>query len=338
MFVHLRIHSEFSIIDGTNRVGDLIKFAAADGQPAMAMTDLNSLFGGIKFYKAGRNAGVKPILGAELVMEPEVAGGQPSRVIVLIQSPQGYLSLAEILARMWTADSAKGATCTWAWLQELSDGLILLSGAQAGPVGQALLRGDEAGARASALRLASLFPHRFYLELQRAGRSDDETHVSAAVALAANLKLPVVATHPVQFNKASDFESHEARVCIAQGETLGNKKRIRRFTQDQYLKSAAEMEALFADVPSAIANTVEIAKRCSVTLTLGVPRLPDFPTPNGMPVEEYFRHLSYQGLEERLAMLYRDEKKRDAERPRYIERLEFELSTILQMGFPGYFL
>ncbi|MEG1280548.1 MAG: DNA polymerase III subunit alpha, partial [Comamonas sp.] len=188
------------------------------------------------------------------------------------------------------------------------------------------------------LRLASLFPHRFYLELQRAGRSDDETHVSAAVALAANLKLPVVATHPVQFNKASDFESHEARVCIAQGETLGNKKRIRRFTQDQYLKSAAEMEALFADVPSAIANTVEIAKRCSVTLTLGVPRLPDFPTPNGMPVEEYFRHLSYQGLEERLAMLYRDEKKRDAERPRYIERLEFELSTILQMGFPGYFL
>ncbi|MEG1280547.1 MAG: PHP domain-containing protein, partial [Comamonas sp.] len=150
MFVHLRIHSEFSIIDGTNRVGDLIKFAAADGQPAMAMTDLNSLFGGIKFYKAGRNAGVKPILGAELVMEPEVAGGQPSRVIVLIQSPQGYLSLAEILARMWTADSAKGATCTWAWLQELSDGLILLSGAQAGPVGQALLRGDEAGARASA--------------------------------------------------------------------------------------------------------------------------------------------------------------------------------------------
>ena len=259
MFVHLRIHSEFSIIDSTNRIGDLVKFAANDGQPAMALTDLNSLFGAIKFYKAGRGAGVKPLLGAELVMEAEVSGGPLSRIIVLIQNRQGYLNLSEILARVWMADTVKAQPqCTWAWLEELSAGLIVLSGAQAGPVGQALLRGDEMAARSSALRLASLFPHRFYIELQRAGRSDDETHVSAAVALAANLKLPVVATHPVQFGKPSDFEAHEARVCIAEGETLGNKKRIKRFTQDQYLKSAAEMEALFADVPSAIANTAEI--------------------------------------------------------------------------------
>ena len=339
MFVHLRIHSEFSIIDSTNRVGDLVKFAAANGQPAMALTDLNSLFGGIKFYKAGRGAGVKPVLGAELVMEPDVAGGPLSRIIVLIQSNQGYLNLSEILARMWTADTVRNqAQCTWAWLKELSDGLIALSGAQAGPVGQALLRGDEAAARASALRLAAIFPHRFYMELQRAHRSDDETHVSAAVALAANLQLPVVATHPVQFAKPADYESHEARVCIAEGETLGNPKRIKRFTEDQYLKSSTEMEALFADVPSALANTVEIAKRCSLVLKLGVPSLPDFPTPNGMAPDAYFRYASYEGLEARLLLLYPDEKKRNAQRPRYVERLEFELGTILKMGFPGYFL
>ncbi|GAB2474197.1 DNA polymerase III subunit alpha [Comamonas humi] len=339
MFVHLRIHTEFSIVDGTNRIGDLIKHAAGDGQPAMAVTDLNNLFGGVKFYKTGRDKGVKPVLGAELAMEPEAAGGNPSRIIVLIQNEQGYLNLSEILARMWTADAVKGQVmCTWAWLTELSGGLIVLSGAQAGPVGQALLRGDEAGARASALRLAGLFPHRFYIELQRAGRSDDETHVSAAVALAAHLKLPVVATHPVQFGKPDEFEAHEARVCIAEGETLGNNKRIKRFTRDQYLKSSAEMQALFADVPSAIANTVEIARRCSLTLTLGVPRLPDFPTPNNIPIADFFRDESFKGLDERLVLLYPDEKKREAQRPRYVERLEFELNTILKMGFPGYFL
>ena len=339
MFVHLRIHTEFSIVDGTNRIGELIKHAAGDGQPAMAITDLNNLFGGIKFYKTGRDKGVKPVLGAELTMEPEVAGGSPSRIIVLIQNEQGYLNLSEILARMWTADSIKGQVmCTWAWLQELSQGLIVLSGAQAGPVGQALLRGDEAGARASALKLAGLFPHRFYIELQRAGRSDDEIHVGAAVALAAHLKLPVVATHPVQFGKPEEFEAHEARVCIAEGETLGNNKRVKRFTRDQYLKNSAEMQALFADVPSAIANTVEIARRCSLTLTLGVPRLPDFPTPGNMPIADFFRDESFKGLEERLELLYPDAQKRDAQRPRYVERLEFELNTILKMGFPGYFL
>ncbi|WP_394681752.1 DNA polymerase III subunit alpha [uncultured Comamonas sp.] len=339
MFVHLRIHSEFSIIDSTNRVGDLIKFAAGDSQPAMALTDLNSLFGAIKFYKAGRGAGVKPLLGAELTLEPEVAGGPLSRIIVLIQSQQGYLNLSELLARIWMADTIKAQPqCTWAWLEELSDGLILLSGAQGGPVGQALMRGDEKTARSVALRLAGLFPHRFYIELQRAGRADDESHVAAAVALAAHLKLPVVATHPVQFTKPADFESHEARVCIAEGETLGNKKRVKRFTRDQYLKSAAEMEALFADLPSAIANTAEIARRCSVTLQLGKYFLPDFPTPNGMPIDAYFRQASFEGLEDRLQLLFPNEAKREAERPKYVERLEFELGIILKMGFPGYFL
>jgi DNA polymerase-3 subunit alpha len=216
--------------------------------------------------------------------------------------------------------------------------LILLSGAQAGPVGQALLQGDESRAGEVALQLAGLFPHRFYIELQRAGRNDDEAHVAAAVQLAARLNLPVVATHPVQFTKEDDYEAHEARVCISEGEILGNQRRVRKFTRDQYFKTSAQMLALFEDLPSAIANSLEIARRCNLVLELGKPRLPNFPTPNGMPIEEYFRFASHEGLTERLEQLFPKEAERAAQRPRYEERLEFEIGTILKMGFPGYFL
>ncbi len=338
MYVHLRLHTEFSVVDGTTRIDEVVKAAAADGQPALAITDLNNLFGAIKFYKEGRGKGVKPLLGAEIYLETE-GGSDPSRMLVLVQNKQGYLNLSELLARAWTKNVVKNlAVCTWAWLQELSEGLVALSGAQAGPVGQALLKGDETGAASLALKLAGIFPHRFYMELQRAGRADDESHVAAAVQLAARLQLPVVATHPIQFLTADDYEAHEARVCIAGGEILANPRRVRRFTREQYFKSAQQMQELFADVPSALANTIEIAKRCSLTLVLGKPQLPAFPTPNGMPAEEYFRFASFEGLEERLKHLYPDEARRDKERPRYVERLEFELGTILKMGFPGYFL
>ena len=338
MFVHLRLHTEFSVVDGTNRIDEVVASAAADGQPALAITDFNNLFGAIKFYKEARGKGVQPILGAEVLLEGE-GSAAPSRMVLLVQGSQGYLNLSELLARAWTRSVAKTqAVCTWAWLQELGEGLIALSGAQAGPVGQALLRGDDAGASTLALRLAGLFPHRFYLEVQRAGRPDDEAHVVAAAQLAARLNLPVVATHPVQFATEDDYEAHEARVCIAEGEILGNPRRVRRFTREQYFKSAAQMEALFADLPSAVANTVEVARRCNLTLVLGKPQLPDFPTPGGMPIAEYFRVASFEGLEERLALLYPDAAERDRQCPRYVERLEFELGTILKMGFPGYFL
>ncbi|WP_315124014.1 DNA polymerase III subunit alpha [Comamonas antarctica] len=338
MFVHLRLHSEFSVVDGTTRINAIVKAAAADGQPAMAITDYNNMFGAIKFYKEGRGKGVKPVLGTEIQLEGE-DGAAPSRVILLVQNKAGYHNLCELLARGWTRNVVKSqAVYTWEWLQELGEGLILLSGAQAGPVGQALLRGDTAGASAMALRLAKLFPHRFYIELQRAGRPDDEPHVLAAVQLAARLNLPVVATHPIQFATADDYEAHEARVCIAEGEILGNPKRVRRFTREQHFKTQAEMQALFADLPSALENSVEIARRCSLTLVLGQPQLPNFPVPEGMTMESFFRQESFDGLEVRLALLYPDVARRDAERPRYVQRLEFELATILKMGFPGYFL
>ena len=251
MFVHLRLHTEFSVIDGTCRINDVISAAAADGQPALALTDLNNMFGALKFYKAGRGKGVKPLLGAELNMEAwggDVAG----RVLLLVQSHQGFLNLSEILARGWTSNVPKGQAqplFKWEWLRERGEGLLLLSGANAGPIGQLLLRGDSQGAADVALQLASTFPHRFYLELQRAGRPDDERLVIQTVQLAARMNLPVVATHPIQFVKPSDFEAHETRVCIAEGEVLANPKRVRRFTQEQYFKSSAQMEALFADIP-----------------------------------------------------------------------------------------
>ena len=344
MFVHLRLHTEFSVVDGTNRIDEIVHAAAADSQPALAITDLGNLFGAIKFYKEARGQGVKPLIGAEIVVEGlGKDAGVLSRMILLVQGPQGYLNLCELLARAWTRNVVKAqAVVRLEWLKELSEGLILLSGAQAGPVGQALVQGDSARAADLALQLASIFPHRFYLELQRAGRAEDGVQVAGAVQLAARLNLPVVATHPVQFHARDDYEAHEARVCIAEGEILANPRRTRRFTPEQYFKSSAEMQALFADVPSALANTVEIARRCSLTLVLGQPQLPNFPIPpvNGrvLSVDEYFRHVSFEGLEERLRHLYPDPVRREAERPRYVQRLEFELATILKMGFPGYFL
>jgi DNA polymerase III subunit alpha len=353
-FVHLRLHTEFSVVDGAVRVPDAVKAAVASAQPALAMTDLSNLYGMVKFYKKARAAGVKPLIGAEVMLvdvpddaEPKAAmPGMPptlSRIVLLAQNNQGYLNLCELLARAWTQTSARDqAAVKWEWLLELNAGLIVLSGAQAGPVGRALVAGDEGRAARVALTLANTFTHRFYLEIQRAGREDDERHVLACVPLAARLGLPVVATHPIQFLAADDFESHEARVCIAQGEMLANRRRIRRFTREQYFKSSDEMQALFADVPSALHNAVEIAKRCNVTLTLGQPQLPDFPTPitNGvpMPMADYFRQLSHEGLQQRLAHLYPDVAAREAQQERYTQRLNFEIETILSMGFPGYFL
>lgn len=345
MFVHLRLHSEFSIVDGTNRIETVVAVAQKDQQPALAVTDLNNLFGAIKFYKEARAKGVKPIIGAEVVLESASidSAQHTSKAILLVQNNQGYLNLCELITRAWTQNVHKDvALVKWAWLKELSEGLILLSGTQAGPLGQAIIQNDLTKASELALRLAGLFPHRFYIEIQRAGRVDDEVYVNSAVELAERLKLPVVATHPVQFTQEDDYDAHEARVCIAEGEILANPRRVRKFTRQQYFLSQDDMVAKFHDVPSAIANTLEIAKRCNLTLVLGKPQLPDYPTPmvSGlrMPIEDYFRQASHEGLQERLALLFSDPARLQAHQQEYLDRLDFEINTILKMGFPGYFL
>ena len=347
-FVHLRTHSEFSVVDGTLRIADAVAAARVDGQVACAITDLGNLFGTVKFYSACRAEGIKPLIGCDVWLEAETpaANGADklgSRLLLLVQNDSGYLHLCELLARAWTVNTQRAqAFVKWAWLDELGGGLLALSGADLGAVGQALLAGDEARAEQLALRLASIFPQRFFIEVQRAGLRSNVAHVGAAVPLAARLGLPVVATHPVQFAQADDFEAHEARVCVAEGETLANPKRVKRFSRAQYFKTQAEMAALFADLPQALANTIAIAQRCNLQLTLGKPRLPDFPTPviDGVPtpIEAHFRQTSFAGLEHRLARLFPDAAERDRQRARYVERLEFEIVTIVKMGFPGYFL
>ncbi len=305
-FVHLRIHTEYSVVDGTLRIADAAAAARADAQPALAITDLNNLFGAVKFYRACRDQGVKPLLGIDALMEPAPGTTGPerqaSRLLLLVQNRQGYLNLCELLARAWVTNAQRSqAWVKWEWLAELGSGLIALSGADLGSVGLALVAGDSERAEAGAQRLATLFPGRFYIELQRAGQPTNEAHVRAAVALAAGLGLPVVATHPVQFLQADDFDAHEARVCIAEGELLANPRRVKRFTREQCFKTGAEMAALFADLPSALENAVQIARRCNLSLVLDKPQLPDFPTPEvdgvRMPIEAYFRQASRAGLD-----------------------------------------
>ncbi len=339
-FVHLRTHTEYSVVDGTLRIDAVAAAARRDAQGALAITDLANLFGAVKFYKACRGHGVKPIIGADLWVEPLQEGEkQATRLLVLVQNQRGYLHLCQLLARAWTGNVQRAqAWVKWEWLAELGEGLIALSGADLGAVGAALLAGDEARADAIAQRLASLFPGRFVIELWRAGQAGNEAHVRAAVPLAARLGLPVVATHPIQFLEREDFEAHEARVCVAEGELLGNARRVRRFTPQQHFKTQAEMEQLFADIPTATANSVQIARRCNLELVLNKAQLPDFPTPDGSPIEAYFRAQSVAGLERRLQVLYPDAAQREARRAEYEARLAFELDTIVAMGFPGYFL
>lgn len=337
-FVHLRSHSEFSVVDGITRIPAMVAKAKAYGQPALALTDLGNLFGLIKFYKAARKQGIKAIAGSDLYLENELDRDKPFRVAVLAMNHQGYLALCDLLTQAWLDNQYKGrGEVKREWLLNQPD-LILLSGAHQGDVGQALLSGNADQAMAWAQQWQQHYPDRYFLELQRAGFADEERYISGALALATQLSLPVVATHPIQFAEPEDFRAHEVRVCIAEGEQLANPRRVRKFTAEQYFVSTEYMQERFADIPSALANTVEIAKRCSLELKLGKPHLPDFPTPEGMTLGDFLIHEAEVGLEKRLEQLYADEAERDLHRKEYFDRLAWECKTIIDMGFPGYFL
>ncbi|GAB7539563.1 DNA polymerase III subunit alpha [Burkholderia sp. 3C] len=339
-FVHLRVHSEFSIADGIVRLDDLVKAAAADGQGALALTDLGNAFGLVRFYQEARGKGVKPIAGCDVWITNHDDRDKPSRLLLLVRDKAGYLNLCELLSKAWLTNQYRGrAEVDAQWLEsELGQGLLALSGAQQGDIGLALAAGNLGAARRHAQRWSRVFPGGFYIELQRYGQPGAEAYVQEAAKLAAELKLPVVATHPLQFMGDDDFTAHEARVCISEGDILANPRRQKRFTTDQCFRTQAEMAALFADIPSAVQNTVEIAKRCNLKLELGKPKLPLFPTPDGMSLDDYLVQLSQEGLEKRLEQLYPDTAERDAQRTTYYQRLEFECNTIKKMGFPGYFL
>ena len=346
-FVHLSLHTEFSLVDSTIRVKRLAKAVAKD-MPAVAITDRGNLFALVKFYKAALNAGIKPIAGVDVRVCPDGGAGAagrpggavPAKAQLLVMDDGGYLNLTNLVSRAFQEGQEDGPPTMRAdWIEGAHAGLIMLSGGIDGDVGQAVSRGRPEEAEAAALRWRSIFGDRYYLELVRTGRAGEEEYVRAAVDIAVRHGIPLVATNDVRFLEREEFASHEARECIAAGKVLADTKRARTVTEAQYLKSPAEMEALFADLPSALDNTLAIARRCNVTLKLGKPVLPDFPIPDGMTEDEFFRAQSREGLEVRLAKLY-DVAAPDFSKIRepYDARLERELDVIAGMGFPGYFL
>jgi DNA polymerase-3 subunit alpha len=341
-FIHLRLHSEYSIVDGIVRIDDVVAQAVSDGMPALALTDLSNLFGMVKFYQAARDHGIKPIIGCDVWVTNEADRDKPSRLLLLCQSHIGYLLLCRLLSRAYRENQHRGRPeIRKSWLNKTesgSDGLIALSGAHTGDIGLALLQNNPTQAELLARDWAELFPERFYIEVQRIGSANEEAFVQRSLVLTSSLHLPVVATQPVQFISPDDYKAHEARVCIAEGYVLGDRRRPKNFTDQQYCKTQTEMSELFADIPAALANSVEIAKRCNLILELGINHLPLFPTPHNESLEQYLHDQALTGLEERMRTLFPDTDICNAQVPKYRTRLDFEVSTIIQMGFAGYFL
>jgi DNA polymerase-3 subunit alpha len=339
-FVHLRLHTEFSLIDGIVRIKDLVGHVEAQSMPAVAVTDITNFFGLVKFYNAALGAGVKPVLGADLWLENESEPNAPFLMTVLCQNEAGYRNLTEIISDGFQQNQYNDkAIVKTEWLVQKHEGLIVLSGARSGDVGQAILRGNTEQAAKLVEKWKAVFDNRYYLELQRTKRENDEAIVQGSLALARKYAVPVVATNDVMFVTREDFEAHETRVCINDGVTLDDPKRPKKYSEEQYLKTADEMSELFSDIPEAITNSVLIAQRCSATVQLGKYFLPDYPVPEGLTMDEYFRKLSAEGLENRLKVALReDQPDYQEQRKAYFDRLEFELDIIIQMGFPGYFL
>lgn len=344
-FVHLRLHSEYSLVDGLVKLKPLVSTTAERGMPALALTDETNLFGLVKFYKAAQGAGLKPIIGSDLWLANPHDEAHPYRITLLAMNQDGYRNLTELISKGWTHGQRQGrAILDKQWVLAQSDGLIALSGGRDGDIGRHLLSEHEREARQLLEEWQQAFPDRFYLELVRTGRPLEEACVHASVKLAIETNTPVVATNDVRFLARDDYWAHETRVAIGEGKALDDPRRERRYTEEQYLKSPEEMAALFADIPEALENSVMIAERCSVDVRLGEIFLPEFGIPEGMTQDEFFRKVSHDGLTERLDFLFpAEEYPRDGDafreiEQRYRDRLEFELNVIIQMGFPGYFL
>lgn len=384
-FIHLRVHTEFSLIDSTIRIKKLVSAVAEANMPAVAVTDQCNLYGAIKFYTSAQSAGVKPILGADFWVREAGEDAKSSFITLLAMTHQGYLNIIELISQGFQHGQYHGSPyIRRQWITEHSEGVIVLSGGRHGDIGQALLGGREPEAKALLAAWQADFPNRFYIELQRTGRENEDDYLHAAVALASEQQVPVVATNDVRFLSADEFEVHEARVCIGKGRTLDDPRRERRYSEQQYLRTAEEMVALFSDIPEAVANTVEIAKRCNVDVELGKYYLPDYPIPDNfledpffkerIPYSEledaaktamegqwanrkdtpeyaemvqtnvFFQKVSYEGLFARLDIIFpvkgieENTPEHKEELQRYIERLQYELNIIMQMGFPGYFL
>lgn len=337
-FIHLRVHSDFSMVDGLQKINPIVGAAAANNMPALALTDQMNMCGLVRFYGAAHGKGVKPIVGADFWVQSDELGDEQFRLTLLAMDNDGYQNITLLISRGYQRGHVQGRpVIDKAWLAEHAKGVIVLSGGREGDVGKFLLKGNRQMTEQCLAFYQAHFPDAYYLELLRTGRPDEEVYLHMAVAIATEFALPVVATNEVVFLTADDFDAHEIRVAIHDGYTLMDKRRPRRYSPQQYLRSQEEMAELFADIPEALENTVEIAKRCNVTVRLGEYFLPNFPT-GDMTTEDFLVMKSKEGLEERLEFLFPDPVVRAERRPEYDERLDIELKVINQMGFPGYFL
>ncbi len=343
-FVHLHIHTEYSMVDSTVRIPDLMSQAKSAAMPAIALTDQNNLFGLVKFYRKAIAAGVKPIIGLDLRIANEEDPDNPTTLILLVQDNTGYRNLCELVSRSYLEGQVRGeplARREWLTADSCA-GLLALSGGREGDVGRALASGNSELAAQLLYGWREIFADRYYLELIRTGRTNEERVVQQSLQLAADSNVAVVASNDVRFVRSDGFDSHEARVCIHAGRGLADTDRPRHYSENQYLKSPAEMCELFADVPSAIQNTIEIAKRCNLDLQLGDSVLPAFPVPEGQSEEEFLEQQAREGLDTALQLKFGNleiaEADRDAFAAPYYERLDIEMGVIKAMGFPGYFL
>ncbi len=339
-FIHLRVHTEYSLVDGVVRVKPLMQALAADEMPAVALTDQSNLFAMVKFTRAALGAGIKPIIGVDALVRHGDDQEAPFQMVLLAQNKKGYLNLSQLISKSYLEGQHRGVPIIQAeWIEQHADGIIALSGGRQGDIGRALLAGQSDLAQLRLQSWMSCFKNRFYIELQRTGRENEEAYIAEAVELAITHDVPVVATNDVRFLKTDEFEAHETRVCIHDGRTLDDPRRPKNYSEQQYLRSSEEMQALFADIPEALANTVEIAKRCNLEIQLGKSFLPQFPIPEGETESSYFCRVSREGLELRLKVLLDENAENYAVlRKEYENRLQVELDVINNMGFPGYFL
>jgi DNA polymerase-3 subunit alpha len=367
-FVHLRLHTEYSLVDGIVRVPELMASVAAAGMPAVALTDQSNLFAMVKFYKEALAAGVKPLIGVDAWIR-EAGERPPSRIVFLCQNLVGYRHLTQLVTRSYLEGQQRGAPMLErGWLdREALLGLIVLSGAADGDIGQALSRGRDDEAIRCLSRWQELCADRFYLEVQRTGRAAEQAYAEAVSDLSKERGVAAVATNDVRFLTRAEFEAHEARVCIHDGALLADPSRPRRYSEEQYLKSPSEMAELFKDAPELLDNTVEVAKRCSLEIRLGASMLPAYPVPQGSDTAAFLRGEAERGLKSRLAATApvpvpvpvpalapalapasADAANANAnpsaapaaaaQLAAYAARLDLELGVICSMGFAGYFL
>ncbi len=334
-FVHLHVHTEYSLVDGIVRVPELMQSVAAAGMPAVALTDQSNLFAMVKFYKEAQSAGVKPLIGVDALIREAGERAPPSRVVFLCQNLAGYRHLTQLVTRSYLEGQQRGLPMMdRSWLApDVLKGLIVLSGGMQGDIGQALSRGREEEALRCLARWQELCGDRFYLEAQRTGRAGEDVYTEAVLDLSRMHGVPALATNDVRFLTRADFDAHEARVCIHDGAQLADSSRTRRYSEEQYLKSPAEMAALFADAPELLTNAVEVARRCSLEIRLGASMLPAYPVPAGSSTEDFLRTESQRGLDARLV-----HTRLTGSQAAYDARLALELGVICAMGFAGYFL